>query len=270
MRILFGALLFFMVLGVACQAELYVHNKLYDKPTLVYKGVIYAAVDDLFKTLQMKSASQGRVLCGGTPDYTGDLCPPNSSHAFLYINGKPISEGVMVRHEKAYISVATLASAVGLTYQYNPQTGIGDLSGRFNESLINTDTKETKKQDKNTKAKTETKKSDKDKKDKPKETKEEETLIEVQNLSKMYQPNTNEMWVSFNVVNTGKKDAAGVVATLQYLDGYGKPLVEKTFNIGSLASGASVKEDDYWQNPSGVYAPTPVVILNWDGKKKEK
>lgn len=268
----FGVLvlsLFFLVLlsiPLLAETALYVHNKPYPKPILIYKDTVYAVVSDIFPALRLRLESQGRMFCGASYRYTGTLCPSESPKAVLYINGKPIMKGVLIQHGKTWVALPALAQATGYTYQYNPETEIADISDRSMSTLINTPSEEDKSGESTTKDSKDNNKDSK-KSDTPPEKK--EVPLKVDGPHQTVQTNTNEIWVSFTVTNISKKDVKGVTAVLRYLDGYGKPMTQKSYTVGTLTAGQVVKEEDYWINSSGVYGVTTDVQLDWEGKKKE-
>lgn len=237
--------------------SLYVNNQPYPKPVFSNKNILYVSVDDALPFLGMKVIRKGRMLCGVSSGYQGPVCPESESPALLYINGTPILQGVLVHREHPWISIAVLAKTLGYTYQYNRETGIADLT---NQALVNLaaalpDLAPPKSEKKNG--------------SKEKEPISGEVQAPDSDIYSTQNPTTYEIRTNFSVVNTSDRAVKGVTATLVYLDGYGKPLVSHSFNIGTMEPHATVKQEDYWINYTSVSNPKATVELDWEGKKKE-
>lgn len=247
----------------AASLELYIRNHPYTKPLFVRDRTIYAAADDVFPAVELKIRNEGRVLCGATPDYKGPTCPQNTAGSFLYINGRPVTQGVLVHHDKVWISLPVLAGAIGYVYAFNPETAIADLIKRVSlpasafmpvhpspPPAIKTETKKKESSSKEDKIKAEV----------------EAPMTDIYSTQ---DPNTYEVRTSYSLVNVTDHDVEGVVAMLNYLDGYGKSLVKHQFVIGTMAGGAVLKKEDYWVNYTSVYKPQVEIELDWKGKKKD-
>lgn len=237
---------------------LYVRNQVYAKPVLIHENILFAVADDIFAAIPLNMRVQGRVLCGATPAYKGPLCPKETASSFLYIDGKPITKGAMLHHNKLWISLPVLAKAIHYAYQYNPETGIADLVSPTGAASV---PPFSQLQLTAAKPKEETKEA------KPKEPN-EETPVEVQNLNQNMDPNTYEMRVFFTVKNVSSHEVKGITATLRYLDGYGKTIQSRFMDVGTLAAGGAAKKEDYWINTTRIYGIKTDIELNWEGKKK--
>jgi len=242
--------------------ELYVNNMVYTKPVFTNKNVLYVAVDDVLPILGIQVTHQGRILCGANEGYTGPACPESKSPALLFLDGKPIMQGVLIHREKAWISVPLLGKALGYVYEYNSSTGIADL---ISPALV-------------TRAKyapdvpSDKSKSDEKKKSGASKGKDDVTAL-VQapesDILSTQDPNTYEVRTNYTLVNNTDHPVEGVTAILNYMDGYGQPLVTHSFNIGTMGAKATVTQEDYWINYTSVYSPKVNVEVDWEGKKKE-
>lgn len=250
----------------AMPVELYINSRPYGKAVFENKHVLYAAVDEVLPFAGIKVIRKGRLLCGVSSSYKGPACPESQSPALLFLDGKPILQGVLVHRDRPWISLPLLARTLGYRYQFNAQTGIADLTSLALVTLaINAPSipSEHKKNE-----------MKKESKDKDKISKDEDAIsAEVEapesDIYSTENPGTYEIRTNFTLVNQTDHPVNGVAATLNYLDGYGNSLVSHPFNIGTMAAHATVKQEDYWINYTGVSNPRASVDVTWEGKKKE-
>jgi len=242
----------------ADEPVLYISNQPYTKPLATRAGVLYAAADDIFPILQLNLKSQGRVLCAATPNYTGPLCPKDLASSFLYVNGMPIIRGVVAERNKIWISLPALAKAIGYIYQYNQDTQIADLIRPVVVLPIQASESTGAKPGDNKSTKKNEKADEK-----------EEAPVEVQDVSEFMDSVTFEYRLAFNVKNVSDKTVKGITAMVTYLDGYGKAIFNRVFNIGTLSPGSVAKQNDYWVNTTQIYGVKAKIELNWEGKKKD-
>ena len=128
-RTVFLGLTFFCVFSAvfASRINFYVNNQPYKKPILLKRGKIYIQLHQILPVLGMRMVEKGRVFCAGWA-YSKNLCPQETSQAFLFVTGKPVEKGVFMQHGTLWISVPELSSLLGFYYNYSSITDIGELT----------------------------------------------------------------------------------------------------------------------------------------------
>lgn len=237
----------------ASGTSLYLNNQPYNKPVFSYKGQVFVSLEDIASALNLKLVNQGRVMCAAPAGTAGNPCPPDVSTAILYLNGKPVTQGISLHHGKVWLSIAAIGNALGYYYDYNPVTGIADLAAPPSARVSAPEAAPAAAAAAS----------------KGKAAPAGKNAITAGAVSIYMDPQTYEVRSSFNVVNVSDQPVNGVTATLQYLDGNGKPLNAKTFAVGTMQPGQSVTESDYWINSSEIVV-TGNVILDWQGKNKKQ
>jgi hypothetical protein len=255
-------LLSIFALAFADQVSFYVNNQPYQKPIKVKHSQIYIRLHQILPVLGMKMVEKGRIFCAGWAYAEKNLCPQETSSAFLYIDGKPAEKGVFMHHGTLWISVQELASLLGFYYNYSPITEIGELTSPPNLAQIRASSLAS-----STKS---GKKSRSEKKKSPLAAK----IVSFVPALFSSNPPMYVVRTTFTVTNVSKKTIRGVTATLVYTRG-GKSLPTSLFHggsmvyqIGTMTPGKTVSE----MNRQTTYTLVlrtwhPRVKLNWQGKK---
>ncbi len=280
----------------------YVHNRPYKGQIEVYGNRVYLELMPLLELMKLKYAVEGGVVYIVTDD--NQLVPVEHPVRKVYINSKPF-ENAYTKGSKIFVDLQKFCSLVGYRMVYNRETGMIDvvsanrriLSKARAEALLKVKTAQERQESVEKKSPEEVEQgketgsgseeqsgqevqSGKESKRitaSEKEKAEEELKIPADAVivTDVYKymdtrPGPNaEVRVSAKVKNKWKKIVKKVRVTLQIVDGYGKPLVSKTYFYPSLKPG-EVKEINFlWYN----YTNIPVDVkftVNFEGKPTGK
>lgn len=109
----------------AADLELFIKNRPFAGPTATRSGTLYASLDTLLGALGWSWRLSGdRVDISRTPG-GGPTLP--AGRVQLFLDGQPVSAGVIDVNGRAMVDVASMAKSLGLSYKTSPAMGTADL-----------------------------------------------------------------------------------------------------------------------------------------------